>query len=267
MALTLIILFLAGLVFGSFLNVWIWRVRNSLDWVRGKSQCDNCAHPLSVLDLIPVAGWLFLRGRCRYCGSSISWQHPAIELLTGAIFAASYYFWPGSVNGPGGWVLFTGWLLTSVGLGALLMYDARWMMLPNKILHPTLALAVLTRIIYLVGFENDKAHGLIMWAASLLVASGMFWVLFIVSRGHWIGYGDVRLGLITGTVLADPQKSILMLFLASVAGLVWVIPEVIRGRRSLNSKLPYGPFLIGATSVSLLFGASILAWYKGLFSP
>ncbi len=68
MALTLIILFLAGLVFGSFLNVWIWRVRNSLDWVRGKSQCDNCAHPLSVLDLIPVASWLFLRGRCRYCG-------------------------------------------------------------------------------------------------------------------------------------------------------------------------------------------------------
>jgi len=101
---------------------------------------------------------------------------------------------------------------------------------------------------------------------SVFVASGLFWALFMISSGRWIGYGDVRLGLITGTTLASPTKSFLMIFLASVLGTLFVIPLLIAKRQSFSSKLPYGPFLILSTALTLLFGGPIINWYTRLLS-
>jgi len=86
----------------------------------------------------------------------------------------------------------------------------------------------------------------------------------MASSGKWIGYGDVRLGLITGTVLADPLLSILMIFVASVLGTLIALPALATGRKRLNSKLPFGPFLITATALVLLFGQIPINWYKQL---
>lgn len=267
MFITLLALAWLGLAFGSFVNALVWRVKHQQSIAHGRSRCVHCLHQLSAKDLVPVFSWLMLRGRCRYCGKPIAKQYPIIELAGGLIFVVSYLFWPGGLHNTGDWVPLVFWLAVSVGLLALLVYDWKWMLLPNKILYPTLALAVAGRLIYLISFEDSKLIALTEWALSLTVASGIFWLLFMASKGKWIGYGDVRLGLITGTVLASPDKSLMMIFLASMLGTIFVMPSLVTGRKELADKLPYGPFLIIATAVTLLFSSSILDSYNRFLQP
>lgn len=255
-------LFILGLIFGSFLDALTWRLHNGQGVLRDRSRCDHCGHQLSAVDLVPVISWLASRGRCRYCQAKVTWQHPLIEVLSGLVFALSYLWWPDSLALGGQKILFVSWLAASIGLIALAIYDLKWMLLPNKLIYPTLTVAVLGRLAYLIFYEPKPLHGLEFWALSLAVASGFFWTLFIISRGHWIGYGDVRLGLITGTLLATPAKSFLMIFLASVLGCLIAIPLLAAQKKSLHTRLAYGPFLIGATFIVLVFGQAILDWYN-----
>ncbi len=259
-----------GIIFGSFINALVWRVRQQesgqkgreLSVLKGHSMCPNCRHRLAAKDLVPVLSWLALRGRCRYCHQPISWQYPAVELTTVAVFIVSYLFWPVDFSTAGQWLLFVTWLAAAVGLLALVVYDFRWMELPNRILYPAFAAAAAGRLGYILFYSDDKSHEAWLWLLSLGVASGVFLLLFMVSQGRWIGYGDVRLGLVTGTLLATPAKSFVMIFLASILGTVFVLPSLLAGKKSANSRLPYGPFLIISTIIVLLFGDSLINWYR-----
>jgi prepilin signal peptidase PulO-like enzyme (type II secretory pathway) len=268
------ILFILGLACGSFVNALVWRLHENtkkqntkskkLSILNGRSLCPNCRHQLSWYDLIPVVSWLLLRGRCRYCKKPISKHYPIVEIVAGLVFAGSYLLWPVAVHENGQWLLLATWLGASVGLLALAVYDLYWMMLPNIIIYPTLIIAVAGRLAYIAIFDNRPLHSIFLWALSVLIASGSFYVLFIVSKGKWIGFGDVRLGLITGTLLADPAESLAMIFLASIIGTMVILPALLSSKKTLASKLPYGPFLISATAIMVLFGDSLLDWYKGL---
>lgn len=273
MLLTLIVLTVAGLIAGSFVNALVWRVREREtakkpgageppSIVRGRSMCPNCRHTLAARDLVPLFSWLLLHGRCRYCQTKIAWQYPIVELATGIIFILSYVFWPGALDSDAQWLLFATWLVCATGLMALLVYDLKWMLLPSKILYPVFLIAAAGRLAYIVGFAPDKGYSFTQWGLSLLVASGLFWLLFMVSSGRWIGYGDVRLGLITGTLLAAPDKSLLMVVLSAFMGTLVMVPLMIAGRSSWHAKVPYGPFLILATAISFLFGSNIIDWYE-----
>lgn len=253
-------LFVLGLCLGSFVNALTWRLYTGKDWVRARSQCPDCSHRLSATDLVPVFGWLLLRGRCRYCKKPISKQYPLMELLGGGWFASSYYFWPANLDSVGNDALFVGWLLASVGLLALLVYDHKWMILPSKIIYSSLLLAVIARIIYLF-YSSNLEHDLLAWLLSLLVASGIFYLLHEISKGQWIGFGDVRLGLLTGTLLATPEKSLLMIFIASILGSIFAIPVVLAKKKVLSVRFAYGPFLIVATWFVMLFGQQVIDWY------
>jgi prepilin signal peptidase PulO-like enzyme (type II secretory pathway) len=272
MVLVAICLFWLGLCLGSFVNALVWRIHQQskskktnkdLSIINGRSMCPKCHHELKAGDLVPLFSWLLLRGRCRYCKKPID-DNPFVELTAGLIFVASYIFWPQSLSGHGQIILLGTWLVCSVGLLALAVYDFKWMLLPNRILYPTLLVAATGRVIYIAGFEPDKLHNLVGWVLSVAVASGVFFVLFIVSKGRWIGYGDVRLGLLTGTLLAGPQEALLMIFMASILGTLFILPALISGKQKMVSKLPFGPFLILATFLVILFGNSILDWYKNL---
>lgn len=275
MVTTFIILAWFGLAFGSFVNALVWRLHRNenlkkskkLSIINGRSICPNCKHQLAAKDLIPVLSWIWLRGSCRYCKKHISAQYPIIELFSALVFVLSYVFWPKELNDAGSWLIFITWLTSFVGLLTLLVYDARWKLLPNKIIYPTFLVAAFGRIIYITGFEENKGHSLLMWLLSMVVASGVFFALYTISRGKWIGYGDVRLGLITGTLLATPEKSFLMIFLASVLGLLFILPALLRGKKSMTTQIPYGPYLIAATILVIWFGESILDWYKTNFLP
>jgi prepilin signal peptidase PulO-like enzyme (type II secretory pathway) len=266
----LFLLVISGLSAGSFVNALVWRVHQqeigdksgNLSIIKGHSMCPNCRHKLAAKDLVPVFSWLELRGRCRYCRQPISWQYPVVELVMAAVFVLSHIFWPVGFGEAGQWLLRGGWFVAAVGLLALAVYDFHWLELPNRILYPTLAAAVIARLGYILFFAASPGHDFYQWLLSLAVASGVFLVLFILSQGRWIGYGDVRLGLVTGTILATPAKSFLMIFLASVLGTLFVLPALVSRRKSAGSHLPYGPFLIVATFIVLLFGDSIINWYK-----
>lgn len=278
-----------GLCFGSFVNAVVWRTKQQaksrkpkveslkqFSIFTGRSQCVHCGHKLAAKDLLPVLSWLALRGRCRYCKKPISWQYPIVELTMAAVFVLSYVFWFNPVElvshstgagpiGAGQSVLFITWLVTSAGLAALAVYDWRHMLLPNRLLYPTFFVAFAGRLAYIAFFVSDKSHSLWLWFSSLVVASGIFFVIYFASREKAIGFGDVRLGLITGTVLADPALSLLMLFSASLLGTIIVLPALVTGRKKLTAKIPYGPFLIAATWLALLFGNELIDRYRYLF--
>jgi prepilin signal peptidase PulO-like enzyme (type II secretory pathway) len=266
------VLIVLGLCLGSFINALVWRLHKSsnsrkktkqLSILNGRSMCPACSHELAAKDLMPLLSWLWLKGRCRYCSQPISIQYPLVELSLTLVFVFSYVFWPQPLA-HGQAVLLITWLAVSVGLMALLVYDLKWMLLPSKIIYPALLLAATGRLIYLVGFENNKPHAVLSWALSVLVASGIFFVLFTISRGRWIGFGDVRLGLINGTLLATPAKSLLMIFMASLLGTAVAVPLIVLGKRKLSQRIPYGPFLIAATFIVALFGDSLINSYKNL---
>lgn len=270
-----LILFVLGLACGSFVNALVWRLHEQakgkatkakadLSILRGRSQCPECGHRLSALDLVPLLSWLMLRGKCRYCKKPISAQYPIVELLAALTFAGSYVFWPQVVHLNGQWLLLYTWLVASVGLLALAVYDLRWMLLPSRILYPTLLVAAAGRLAYILAYQPHRAHAFVLWLGSLAVASGVFWLLFTVSQGKWIGFGDVRLGLITGTLLADPAKALAMIFIASLIGSLAVVPSLSKGQKTLASRLPYGPFLISSTALLVVFGDQLIDWYKSL---
>lgn len=280
--------FILGLIFGSFVNALVWRIRqqeiseqktenkkqkkessnlstlhSNLSVISGRSQCVYCGQRLVAKDLVPIFSWLYLRGRCRYCGGFISVQYPTVELVCAFVFVLSYTLWPSDLAGSE-WLLLATWLVSSVGLLALAIFDLKWMLLPNRILYPAFFTAAAGKLGYIVFFAPDKAEDIRLWILSVSVAAGIFCVIYYVSKGGWIGFGDVRLGLVTGTLLGTPSKSFLMIFLASVLGTISVLPALLFRRQRLSAKVPFGPFLIAATAATILFGQPLLDWYERL---
>ena len=258
------ILAILGLIAGSFVNALVWRLEHGQPIALARSRCPKCQAALSPLELIPIISWLGLRGRCRSCQTRISMQYPLVEAIVALVFVGSYLFWPQTLSQPGQWLLLISWLAGSVGLAALAVYDFLYMLLPNRIIYPTLVVSAAGQGAYTVFFANRPWHQLLNWLLSVLIASGLFWLVFMISKGKWIGYGDVRLGLITGTILADPAKAWAMLFFGALLGTIVSLPALLARHKTLSQKLPFGPFLIVATCMVLLFGQPVLDWYKRL---
>lgn len=267
------ILVTLGLAFGSFVNALVWRLYQQdlpkkkraasdaeLSISRGRSMCPHCKHTLAWYDLVPVFSWLSLAGKCRYCKKPIGWQYPLVELLTAGVFVISYLFWPTGLDSAATISLFVVWLASVVGFAALVVYDLRWMLLPNKIVFPLIGLGFLATL--LRAAQSDNVFGSLLAAlGGLAVAGGIFYVVFQVSNGTWIGGGDVKLGFAIGLLLGSPVLAFLMLFLASLMGLLVAIPGVILKRSKLNARLPFGPFLIASTVLVMLAGQRLIDWY------
>ncbi len=275
--LVVIVLVFIGLCMGSFVNALVWRVHEQerpqkrgpkgqkqltdkdLSILRGRSMCPHCHHTLAVADLIPVLSWLWLRGRCRYCNKPISWQYPVVELLTAAVFVLSFIYWARPLQGTH--LIELGiWLILLVGLVALLIYDLRWMLLPNRIMYSLIALAIL-QVLLLAALKGNW-HNLWQVLLSVGVGGGFFYVIFQISDGRWIGGGDVKLGFLIGLVLGDPLLCFLALFLASLLGVIVSLPLLVSGRLQRRSRLPFGPFLIVALIIVRLCGVAVLAWAR-----
>jgi leader peptidase (prepilin peptidase)/N-methyltransferase len=257
----ILVLIVLGLVWGSFVNAFVWRLHEGKDWVRGRSECTLCHHPLATEDLIPVASWLLLRGKCRYCHKPIK-DSPIVELSVPVLFVASYFWWPWTLQGVG-LVRFIFWLIFIVGFVILTVYDLRWKLLPDKVVFPLVILAVLQTIV-LVLFYSAGISLVRDAAIGALIISGGFYVLFQVSAGRWIGGGDVKLGLVLGILCGGAWQALLLLFVASLAGTLITLPLLLSKRLKAKATIPFGPFLIFAMIVIELFGAAIIQWYTHL---
>jgi prepilin signal peptidase PulO-like enzyme (type II secretory pathway) len=267
-----IALILLGLGLGSFVNALVWRIceqdkpakerkagKKELSIIKGRSMCTDCGHTLYAKDLVPVFSWLNSYGRCRYCHKRIHWQYPLVELATAASFVFSYLYWPYDLNG---WsvVLFGLWLAILTGLMALFVYDVRWMLLPNRIMWPLFGLTGLYLLVESI-FVESNAQVIIMALAGSLIGGGIFYVLFQISKGRWIGGGDVKLGLLIGLLLGSPLLAMLFLFLSSLVGTLVTAPLMASRKIPHHARVPFGPFLIVGGFITYLFGQQIIDWY------
>lgn len=275
---------LLGLILGSFVNALVWRIhqqdlsgsdvpkglkggrpiiRGELSIVHGRSMCPVCHHNLGMLDLIPVFSWLWLRGKCRYCHTPISWQYPLVELLTAALFVMSCIWWPLGFSAAGS-ISFGLWLVCLTGFMALAIYDLRWFMLPDRIVFPLIVLALVYVVVSDAAFIDSWRLALHALAATICL-SGLFFLLHTFSRGTWLGFGDVKLAIVLGLLAGDLPHVILLLFGAAVLGTVVSLPLLIQGKATAKTLLPFGPFLLASTFITVLFGTALIQGYFGLF--
>lgn len=255
-----LLLFGLGLILGSFVNALVWRLHEDGDWLRGRSECTHCHTQLAPKDLVPIFSWLWLRGRCRYCKARIE-DSPLVELALPLLFVLSYAFWPAPLTGVGLFE-FVLWCVFLVGFTALAVYDFRWFLLPNKIVFPLLGLAAL-QVAAVAVVEQDWRHGLAA-LGGVAIVGGIFYVLFQVSQGKWIGGGDVKLGMVLGLLAGGVVQGFLLLFMASVSAMLASLPLILRGKAHRKSHIPFGPFLIIGLIIVQLFGEAMINWYTGL---
>jgi len=254
---TVIFIFIFGLIIGSFLNAVICRLKENEQFVRGRSKCPYCRHSLGFWDLIPLASFIFLKARCRYCHKKISWQYPLVELATALVFTIGYfhYQFPNYLITLLPYYLI--YLVFSCFLIIIFVYDLKHYLILDKVTLPALILALALN--FLLGLS------IINLLIAALVAAGFFFLQFIVSKGKWIGGGDLRLGLVMGAMLGWPKVA-LALMLAYVLGAAIGIFLIILKKKQLNSPMPFGTFLSLGTWVALLWSEEIWHFYSSIIS-
>lgn len=257
MIIPIFIVFL-GIVLGSFVNAFVWRIRNKKDWVNGRSECTHCHHELAPKDLVPIFSYLFLKGKCRYCHRKID-DTPIVEIALPILFIVSYIWWPfGLTNG--GLFQFVFWLIFLVGFLALADFDIRWMLLPDKIVFPLTVLAIVEYLCLAVIF-NYSWHFLISAALGALILGGSFYILFQLSSGRWIGGGDVKLAPLLGILAGSPMQALLVVFIASIFGTIYSVPLLMKVDTTSKKLIPFGPFLILGIFIVKIFGSRIINYY------
>ena len=273
-----IVLAIFGLTFGSFVNALVWRIHEQaeiaekkklgradqqrlrqLSISRGRSMCLSCGHELAAKDLVPVVSWLWLRGKCRYCGVRIP-DTPVAELLVAILFVVSYLCWPYALDSVWAVAAFLTWLGCCVAFAALALYDVRWYILPDKVVFPLIGLSLL-EIGLIAGSNPHHLQMLIGAAQGVMVLFGVFALLFYTSRGEWIGFGDVKLAIALGLLVASALNGLMVILFASVFGLLPNLPGLLAGKLDRTSKIPFGPFLLLAAFIVVLFGHAISSWY------
>lgn len=237
--------FLFGLTIGSFLNVCIWRLPREESIIRPGSHCPACSTALGVRDLVPVLSWIFLRGKCRFCGARISPRYPAVELLTGGLFLVTYLHY-----GPSGEMVAA--MLFSAFMVAITFIDLEHQIILDGMLA-LLAICglVLQLVTGAVGFWS-------MWIGAL-AGGGLLLVLAIISRGG-MGGGDVKFAAALGFWLGWPGI-LLGLFIGFVSGGLISLLLLVSGLRGRKDFIPFGPFIALGAWLTLLYGKNILAWY------
>lgn len=242
---TLFFTVLIGVCLGSFGNVLIDRLSAGRS-IAGRSRCDGCGRTLSPLELVPLLSWIALRGTCRTCGSRIPMRVPLVELGSGVIgaIAVMHPVFDGSPRGHGGPLLA---IILLVGLWALFIIaviDLRTRTIPDAL---TLTVAVAGLLFHWL--QSD-----IVPIVTVLIAAGFFGVQWAVSRGRWVGSGDVLLAGAIGALLGTVSATVWMLLLSYIVGAIVAIALLATKRLRRGDMIPFGPFLVVAAFLVMMFG-------------
>ena len=265
--------FLFGLVVGSFLNCVIYRLAlpnfslKNLGGLKNRSYCPYCKHLLSWQDLIPVFSFIFLKGRCRYCQKPISLQYPLVELATGILFLLIFNFQLPSVveeinlfSAFNFLNLIYYWTIASF-LIVIFVYDLKHYIIPDKIVYPAIGIVLVYNFLRSdLQWRSDLTISL----AASFSAAAFFLAIVLISRGKWMGVGDIKLAFFMGLVLSWPNI-LVALFLAFFIGAVVGVGLIISNKKTLKSEIPFGPFLVTGTFLALFWGNELISWYQALF--
>jgi prepilin signal peptidase PulO-like enzyme (type II secretory pathway) len=227
-----------GLIAGSFMNVLVHRLDREEGILTGRSRCPKCRRQLGWLDLIPVFSFVLLKAKCRYCRKPISFLYPIVEITMAIVFLAIFHQYQDR-----SWLLISANMTTAFILVGLIFFDYLFFIIPDKLL------VVLTILAIFINFKFNYHH--IGYALiNGLVLSAIFGIMYLVSRGSWIGFGDVKLSLIIGFLLDYPIglfAIILAVWLAAATGMVLLVLK----KATPKTPLPLGSF-ISFTSLLLI---------------
>jgi len=249
----MIVAFLFGLVVGSFLNVCIYRLPRLESVVWPASRCTTCGRALSWYENVPVLSWAVLRGRCRTCKAPVSVVYPVIELTTGLLFGAAYY-WYGPT--PLGLVR----TLFGCAMVVLFVIDLRHRILPNVITVPGTFIGLALSVFLPPG-----------WISSVIGVAVGGGVLFGIAETYYrvrhlegLGMGDVKMLAMIGAFLGW-QLALVTLVLASLGGALVGVWLMATRRGGMQAALPFGTFLAVAAAIAAVAGESLVAWYLSYY--
>ena len=263
--------FLFGLVVGSFLNCVIYRLAlpnfslKNLGGLKNRSYCPHCKKTLSWQDLIPVLSFLILRGRCRHCRQKISWQYPLVEIATGLLFLLIFNFQFSIFNEFSIFnflKLIYYWTIACF-LIVVFVYDLKHYIIPDQIVYPAI---LVSGIWYFISgiFDIYTKYEILNTIYSAFGAALFFLLIVLISRGKWMGVGDVKLAFLMGLILGFPNI-LVAIFSAFFIGAIIGIGLMLAGRKTMKSEIPFGPFLVTGTMSAIFFGESLTDWYLNLF--
>lgn len=232
-----------GLVIGSFINALVWRVAHGKG-LGGRSMCVHCKKQLRNTDLIPVVSFFILKGKCRFCQKKISWQYPLVEIVTALSFLMIAMQPIGLENIVAEWVIAT-------FLISLFVIDLRYGILPDILTIPTIIAIVFIRFFLEPGVGMDMVLG-------GFIGFSFFALQWIVSKGKWIGDGDIRFGVLMGVLLGFPGVFLALLLSYSIGSMV-AMALLLSHKRQWGSRIALGPFLVIGTVITYYGGERILS--------
>ncbi|MBI5045969.1 MAG: prepilin peptidase [Candidatus Niyogibacteria bacterium] len=249
-----------GLIVGSFLNVVILRLNTGESAMTGRSRCFSCGAQLQWFDLVPLLSFLWLRGKCRTCGSRISCQYPLVELSTGLVFYAIYFKWmvfAANFSGVMGAMFFLwGFAFWSIFLVSA-VYDLRHKILPDQNTYLLIIIALLGIII----FDRERLWPSVAIGGALFL---FFAGLWFISRGRWMGFGDAKLFFGAGLFLGWPQALLALFFSFWIGAIISIAVALWRKKLNLKSEIPFAPFIFLGSFIAFLWGDAIYFWHLNL---
>lgn len=251
-ALLAIIAAVYGLIVGSFLNAWAWRLAHDESIWRGRSHCPRCGAQIRAYDNVPVVSWLLLRGRCRDCGGAISWRYPAGEAATAALFAAVAAYVGLS------WLLLP-YLIFVSAMVLVTQVDLEIQIIPDVVILPTAAIGLVLMI--LVGNGAWWQWPLAGVGAALFLFA-IAWLYERVRGVEGMGLGDVKMALCMGIYLG--AAVVPALFIGFVSGALIGVAIMAATGRDAKTAVPFGPFLATGALLSLFAGRWLIDAYVDL---
>lgn len=258
-AIVIVFAAILGACLGSFANMAAVRWHEESSW-SGRSRCPNCKKTLKPKHLVPIFSWLFLRGRCASCHAPIHLQYPLVE-LAGAAFA---------VIAASRWDVLTGGALSfawetalSLSLLVMVVMDARWKELPVELMAGIATIGAALQFVLSHQPVLVTAERLLISIAVPVVFFGVQW---LVSRGQWIGIGDIWFGAMIGAVLGRWELSAIALYLSYLLGALVVVILFLARIVKRGTRVPFAPALATGLLVALWFGPMIESYVRTAFA-
>lgn len=257
--------FVMGLVWGSFLNVVVYRSSHGKSFVTGRSICPNCKKVIPWKYNVPILSFIFLQGKCAFCKKKISWQYPLIETMTGLLFL--WWFMIGK-----SFFQLTGnsyaviqpifWLVVGMIFLVIFMTDMLYGLIPDSVNLFFLTVVLFYRV-FLVSVGIMDPKDFVVSIITSVIIGGFFLFLVWITKGKGMGWGDVKLSPILALLLGWP-KALVALFCAFVVGAIVGLVLIAFKKKKMKQTIPFGPFLITGAMIALVWGNQIWSWYVGM---
>jgi len=230
------LIFIIGLIMGSFSNVCIYRIPRNESIIHPGSHCPQCSKPIPFYDNIPIISYILLRGKCRYCGQPIPIQYPLVELATGLFYLALYLFY---------------------GILIIISFiDLKERIIPDVLSLPFIAVGFILSFFIRILSPVDSLLGILAGGGSLLIIAIVGSKLF---KKEAMGGGDIKLAAMIGAFLGW-KLTLLALFLGFFLGSIIGVVVLVTSKNK-SDVLPFGPFIALGTFISIFWGQAIIHWY------